>query len=386
MFASKKGAEKTMIECEKFLKNDPGNSWMLTKLGLAALQLGYQKTAIQAFEEIKNSHADNVENLRRLEEAYEAAGDVNAAIATCELILKVKHSDHEASQKLKNLSATQSSQIFQHGAQHGATSIVKASDTHRKFEVERHEIHSVAQRNEAVALEQEKIAQDKTGDPRHLATFYGNVGDLWLRVEPEFDKAEEAYKKARELQPTDYTYVFKMDDLNIMRYTVQLKDLENKLKAAPSDATVKSDHQKLRGQFNQFRMKSFEERVRQRPMDLAVAYTLGSVYYEMQKLDEAIGQFQRTVNDPARRKESLLRLGICFSRKGEFALAAKQFNLGLEESEVMNEMKKTYLYFLGDTLEKMGNKEEAITAYTQLYEADIGFRDVSKKLEALKKG
>jgi len=119
-------------------------------------------------------------------------------------------------------------------------------------------------------------------------------------------------------------------------------------------------------------------------MDLAVGYTLGNIYYEMGKLDEAIGQFQRTVNDPARRKNSLLLLGICFSRKQQYQLAAKQFQQGLSEIEVMNEMKKTLLYNLGDTCEKMSSKEEAVKAFTQLYEADISFKDVSKRLDALK--
>ena len=88
LFSSKKGAEKTMIECEKFLKNDPGNVWMLTKLGTAAMHLGYYNTAVQVFDEVRASHPEKVENLRNLELAYESKGDINKAIETCEMILK----------------------------------------------------------------------------------------------------------------------------------------------------------------------------------------------------------------------------------------------------------------------------------------------------------
>jgi tetratricopeptide (TPR) repeat protein len=386
LFSSKKNAEKTIIECETFLKNDPGNTWILTKLGKAAMFLGYHKTAVQVFNEVHNSHPENIENLRNLEEAHESKGDINAAIETCEMILKVKSNDHEASQKLKNLSATQSSQIFQRGATEGSQSIVKDKDVHSQHEVDMHEIHSLPQREQALAIQQQKLAEAKTDDPRHLASFHVNIGDLWLKVEPDFEAAEKAYNKAKELQPTDYTYVFKLHDLEILRYRTQLKPLEDKLKAAPADAVSKQSYQKLRAEFNNYHMKSYQQRVKVRPMDLAVAYTLGTIYYDMTKLDEAIGQFQRTVNDPARRKESLLRLGICFSRKSQFELAAKQFSQGLGEIQVMDQMKKTLLYHLGDTYDRMNDNEEAIKAFTQLYEADIGFKDVSKRLEKLKQG
>lgn len=386
LFASKSNAEKTVIECEKFLKFDPGNAWMLTKLGGAAMHLGYHNTAVQVFDEIRNSHPDNIENLRNLEAAHEAAGDIGQAIRTCEMILKAKPNDHEASQIIKNLSATQTSQIFEVGAKEGSQSIVKDSKTHEQHEIDQHEIRTVEQRAKALAFAQEKLADPGTEDPRHLATFHANIGDMWLLVEPDFAKAEDAYTKARELQPTDNTYVFKMDDLNILRFNLKLKALEAQLKAAPADAAVKAEHQKLRAQRNQFRMKSFENRVRVRPMDLVVAYTLGSVYFEMGKLDEAIGQFQRTVNDPARRKNSLLNLGICFSSKQQYDLAAKQFSLGLSEIEVMNEIKKILLYQLGDTYDKMDKKEDAVKTFTQLYEADINFKDVTKRLETLRKG
>ncbi len=386
LLASKSNAEKSMIECEKFLKFDPGNVWMLTKLGSAAMQQGYHGTAVQVFDEIHNSHPDNVENLRNLGGAQEAKGDINSAIKTCEMILKVQPNDHEASQTMKNLSATQTSQVFEIGAKEGSQSIVKDSKAHDQHELDQHEIRTTEQRGKALAFAQEKLAQVNTDDPRHLATFHANIGDLWLMVEPDFAQAEAAYKKAQELQPTDNTYVFKLDDLNITRYDVSLKSLAAKLKAAPADAAAKAEHQKLRAQRNQFRMKSFEHRVKVRPMDLAVAYVLGSIYFEMQKLEEAIGQFQRTVNDPARRKNSLLNLGICFSRKQQFELAAKQFSQGLSEIEIMNEMKKILLYHLGDTLEKMDKKDEAIKTFTQLYEADINFKDVTKRLETLKTG
>ncbi len=384
MFGGSKNAEKTMIECEKFLKHDPGNVWVLTKLGMAALSMSFNKTAIEVFTGIKQAHPTNIENLRRLSEALEADDQIPESIQACEEIQKVKPGDNVAADRIKNLSAVMSTKVFDRGAREGSTAIVKDSKTHEAFELEAHEIKSIDHRNRAIAFQQERIATDTTKDPRHLATFHAAMGDMWLKVEPDFVKSEECYNAARKLQPTDFTFVFKLDDLNILKYRTKLAELQQKLKANASDAAAKAEYQKIRGEYNQFRMKSFENRVKERPMDLKVAFVLASIYFEMEKLDEAIAQYQRTVKDPANRRNSLLRLGLCFSKKGQASLAAKQFETGISEIEVMNEVKKTMLYYLGDTKEKMGQNGEALKAFTVLYEADIGFKDVEVRLTKLK--
>jgi len=384
LLGSKKNAEKTMIECEQFLANDPGNVWVLTRLGRSAMHLGYHKTAVSVFDEVRQTHPENVANLFNLKNAYKAKGDVDAAISTCQMILKAKPTDHDASQELRDLSAEQSSQVFEVGAQKGSTSIVKDSAALEEHEIDIHEIRSAEQRDKALGFAQEKLAGATTADPRHLATFHANIGDLWLTVAPNFEEAEKAYAKAKELQPTDYTYVFKLDDLKIRRFDAGIAELAARVKAAPADPAAKTEYAKLKAERDQFRTKSYELRVKVRPMDLAVAFTLGSIYFEAKSLDLAIGQFQRTVNDPARRIDSLNVLGICFSRNGKHELGAKQFVQALSGMEVMNEKKKVILYNLGDTYHKMAKTEEARKTFTELYEADINFKDVSKRLEQMK--
>lgn len=381
---SSDSAERLMTECERFLARDPTNLWVLTKLGQTAMRLKYLNAAVAVFEDARQSRPAHIKTLLNLKEAYKARGDVPAAIKVCEEVLRLNPHDPDASVDIRNLSAIKSTETFAQGAREGATTIVKDDKTHERFEVESHEIRSAAQRDRLIAFHQEKLAQSAGTDPRHVAVLHAKIGDLWLAVDPEFDRAEAAYNQARTLQPTDFTYVFKLDDLKVRRYDARLKELEAAMKASPSDAAVKADYQKLKAERDEFRMKSFEQRAKVRPMDMLIAYTLGTIYFGMNKLDEAIAQFQRTVGDPARRSDSLNSLGVCFTRKSQYELAVKQYRQALGELEVMNDRKKVILYNLGDTLVRMGDRQEAAKAFTQLYEADISFRDVTKRLDQLR--
>jgi hypothetical protein len=47
----------------------------------------------------------------------------------------------------------------------------------------------------------------------------------------------------------------------------------------------------------------------------------------------------------------------------------------------MDGTKKEILYDLGQTYEKMGKEEEAISQFKLIYEVDIGFKDVGQKIE-----
>ena len=70
------------------------------------------------------------------------------------------------------------------------------------------------------------------------------IGDLWLLVEPDFEQAEAAYRKAKELQPTDKTYDFRLDDVEIKRMDKALKDLETRQVALPP-ASATGPHRAL---------------------------------------------------------------------------------------------------------------------------------------------
>jgi hypothetical protein len=62
-------------------------------------------------------------------------------------------------------------------------------------------------------------------------------------------------------------------------------------------------------------------------------------------------------------------------------LAVRSLQNALKEKAVFDEEKKGLIYVLGSVLEKMGKKEEAIEQFKQIYEVDIGYRDVARKVD-----
>ena len=53
---------------------------------------------------------------------------------------------------------------------------------------------------------------------------------------------------------------------------------------------------------------------------------------------------------------------------------------------MFDEEKKSLIYMLGCVLEKMSKKEEAMDQFKQIYEVDIGYKDVSARVDAYYSG
>ena len=62
-------------------------------------------------------------------------------------------------------------------------------------------------------------------------------------------------------------------------------------------------------------------------------------------------------------------------------LAARTLQSAIKEKTAFDAEKKDLIYALGGVLEKMGKAEEAIEQYKLIYEVDIGYKDVSAKVD-----
>jgi tetratricopeptide (TPR) repeat protein len=72
---------------------------------------------------------------------------------------------------------------------------------------------------------------------------------------------------------------------------------------------------------------------------------------------------------------------MCFKKKGQHDLAIEQLEKAAAEIATMDETKKDVIYELGEVSGLMGKPEKAAAYYKQIYQVDIGYRDVAEKIE-----
>jgi len=123
--------------------------------------------------------------------------------------------------------------------------------------------------------------------------------------------------------------------------------------------------------------------------DYETHYNMATAYKEMDLLDEAIREFQvaasltGSADGTPRYFHCCNMLGHCFVQKGIPQAAVTWFKKGLAAPGRNAEESKALHYELGSAYEQMDDLTSAIAAFTDVYGADVGYRDTGDRLATL---
>ncbi len=155
-------------------------------------------------------------------------------------------------------------------------------------------------------------------------------------------------------------------------------DLPGDVDAAPSSVSDPA------GTFEMTRKGVIEKGVTAE--DFETHYDLGIAYKEMGLLDDAINEFRIVMKDTAREVQCHLMIGLCFLEKGMQTDAIGQFKKGLYV-EGITEREALSMYFeLGQAYERLNDPREALYYYEKVMKRDPNFRDVQKRVSAVRGG
>lgn len=391
-------------KAEEILKIDPANASTQLTLGQALKNGGYNDAAIAVLEDLKASNAGGnakilVSCCRDLAHLYENANKIKEALETWEYVHKQVPGDREVAVKLRDLHAKQITAVIEGsqkagGNQRGAMARLSQTEEQKKasaqIDMEKGDVKSEADMEAIVKMTMEQI--HNPANERDVPKFWEKLGSLYRQF-GRYEESKKAFETAREKDPNNYTYLFRLHDLEMWKMEQALKKLAPKVKEG--DEGAKAQYVKLAEEYLDYKLTSYTEREKQYSTDSKIRYELGAVYFEIaarrkekQLYDEAIKRFQSTFKDPKYRAESGLKLGQSFAAKGQYDLALKRFDETLAgfPAEIKDEKWKSVTYSKADTLAKAGRRDEAKAAFYEIYEVDVSFKDVSKRLDEWDQG
>jgi tetratricopeptide (TPR) repeat protein len=366
---------EAIYAAEQILNTDPANVTAHKLLAEAALACGFPRTAVLSLEiAFKNSPEDRDLALRLAENLGQAGRMVRSEKIYTELLRAFPNDPHIA-QALKNVTAERT-------MTEGGYEVVGAGEgSYRDMLKDREEAVSLEQGNREVRSREviEKLLGESearlAADPANLALLRTIAG---LHVEKEdFDGAISYYRKILATEGiTDPGITKAIVETTLKKFDHAISRLDP---AAPDDAAEIARIQKEKFAFQ---MDETQKRAERYPNDLQICFELGDLHFQAGNIAEATREFQKAMNNPHRRIAAMSYLGQCFAQRGMHDLAARRFRDAIKEKPVFDEEKKELIYCLGTVLENMGSREEAIEQFKQVYEVDIGYRDVAAKVDA----
>ncbi len=308
-------------------------------------------------------------------EALSASGQVAKAEFTYTELMRAYPHKGEIAAALKNLSARKTLKEGGYDALAGGTG------SYRDILRNKEEAVQLEQQNRSVKTDDvvERLIVDNEArmaiEPRDLK-LVRSTAELYVQKK-QFDKALEYYERIRASEAgADPSLEKAIAETTLRKYDHALAQLDL---AIPEQAAQAEQLGKERAIFQ---LEDCRKRAERYPTDLQIKFELGQLYFQAGKFNEALAEFQKALANPQRRLQAMAYLGQCFAAKGMNDMAARRLQEALREKPGFDEEKKELIYLLGCVLEKMGKKDEAIELFKQIYEVDIGYKDVAMKVDA----
>lgn len=373
-----KNYEKIIILVDQLLTAEPNNTKLLIKQGLAALELKYIDTAACILEFAANSDTKAIEPLKYLAKLYSEKGgrdNLKKATQFSQMMREIDPRNKEIQDLSRKLDADLAQLPFDKTVFEGLVS----KDETVEREKEEQLIHSDKDAEHFVKQLNQKVIED----PKNPKTFE-KLGDVLLRLR-KVTEAKEAYGKALTLNPANTIIQVKLGNIDINEIVWKIQKVKEQLDKDPNNAELKASLHKLDIEKYKFSVIEYEKRVENQPTVNSYKFDLAKLYFQdKKKSNEAIKLLQITSKEPTYRTDSLIYLGKLFNNNGDCDLAVDQFNEALKALAGFDNRKKDTLYSKADALEKLGKLDEAKLTFQSIMVEDIGFRDVSKRVDAIK--
>jgi tetratricopeptide (TPR) repeat protein len=355
---------------EDYLESNPLDVEANLLLGGALEASGHLNSARAVYEFVAEVDPRNAEGLKRAGAMLQATGDFARALEFFERALEVDPRDQDALKARKDLAAE--SALSTSGLDQATHSRERLADAAQTQELERGRRSHLSEEElrEELARAEERFHEEPSDPDRMLAlaTIHERLKD------PE--AALDLVERALDYRRGDAQLTARAGDLRSSILRRRLAEAGRRGDEAEAD--------RIEAELALHELEDYRRRVAARPGDGSLRLALAQRLVRSEDLDGALAELQQAQDDPRLRREVAELKGRCFQGKGFPDLAAREFERALEGLPQTDERAKEILYTLGLLAEDQGDREAARGFYARVFEVDIGFRDVSQKMESLR--
>ena len=370
--------QKRIVSCVRYLAKHPEDKGAWLEFGEAGEAGSRWNAAAYGFRVAAKLDPEDNEAWKKLGSALYRQGKIKEAADAYAEAVRIDPKDQDALKMRKNLAAEGALKMSGYETAKSSRDLIKDKDVAGRLERDqRLQMTSQDATDEAARLRADIVQNPATAHRTRirLADVLHQKGDLAGSLE-ELEKALAA-------DPANYDLSIRIGDLKLSMLQAEDQKAQERYKASGDDAS-RTAFEEIRAKLNAARLAEFSRRVKEHPTDLAERFKLGTVFLMAGRYNEAIGEFQKTVQDPRRKTDSLLRLAECFEKMNMLDLAAKQVSKAAEDfPQLTTDRAKDIAYRLAELHERRGAKQDAKVEYMRIFEVDIGFKDVSERLSKL---
>ncbi|OVE81908.1 hypothetical protein BVY04_02155 [bacterium M21] len=212
--------------------------------------------------------------------------------------------------------------------------------------------------------------QDSVEKRKRLAALY--------TADRQWDLAIEWYNKTNELSGVDDPAIQSaVTEIEVYKVEDEITAVQAQVAAGTLDQAAGDEKvNELEWKIHDIKKTGADKILRKFPNNHDVRFQFAELLVDEENFDEALPHFQKIQNNPRYRIRACMFVGNCFAGKGVHDLAVDQYKIVIDEVYHMDDDKKEAYYQLGQCYLHTGRTEEATKCFKEIYQVDVGYKDV----------
>jgi tetratricopeptide (TPR) repeat protein len=380
-----KDDKQNLVNFEKLLSYDPGNTDYLVQILQNAHRGGFLDTVMWVGPILQRANADSkspdLNKFIILKDIYKQLGEWKLATDACHYALKMKPNDMGLQTELKNLGAQHTMSKGGYGKAKSFRESMRDANLQNKLMEQDKDVQSVDHLLRAV----NEAELEWRGDPQDPGKLNKYIEAL--RRTEVLEQEERAVEVLEQMYQTSgqFRHRQKVGEIRMAQMARMERSLRAEVAANPTDVEVQQTLQQFVTERAQAELEEYRLIVDAYPTDSTARYQMGRRLFDLKRFQEAIPVFQQVRSDPKFRMHAALLLGRCFLEAGFVDEAVETLKVIIDEYPTKGDERSRELYYwYARALEEHKEFQSALKAYSQVAQWDFNYRDVQGRIKRLR--
>lgn len=383
---SNKNPKDAMLKAEYLLSKEPGNTDHMMDMAKGAAAGEYKQTAKWIadilFDLNLKSAKPSLAIYHFLREHYKSIDQFTSALKACQVGLQQKPNDKALLAALNDLSVQAAMEKGRYDTEGDFRDSIKDRGEQAKLQDQESIIKSDEVKEDII----EQARNEYEAAPEVPGKINKLIDALCAAEKPELEEEAIGILEKAYAQSQQFRFKQKCGDIRIKQMGRKLRHIKGQLKESPDDSSLKARFQEAAKELQKIEIDHYKLCFDNYPTDMGIKFEYGKRLFQAQNYEEAIPIFQQSRTDPRFRVRSNNYIGQCFFYTEWYPEAVASFTEAFEALENKeDETAKELRYNLGRAQEADGNAEQALEQYRRVAQIDYNYRDVKKRVDALRK-
>jgi len=377
--------KQAMLNAEKLLAYDPGNTDHMLSLMQSAHRGGFYDTVLWIGPILKkandSSRKPEFNKYQAIKEIYKDLHEWQLAVEACQAAASMRPDDMDLTTELKNLGAylTMSKGKYATGKSF-RDSIRDVEGQQKLMNLDKDVITDDA--HAKLIGEAEAEWKANPGEPGKLRKY---VEALVRTEEPQYENKaiellEEMYQKTRQ-----FNWRQSLGRIQLTQLSRMERSLRAQVKANPHDENIKREYTDFLRDRAEKELAEYSLWLENYPTDASIRYQVALRLFSLKRYTDAIPLLQQVRNDPKYRNEAGIYLGRAFLDAGYVEEAVDTLRQIASEYELQGDEKSKLMhYWAGRALEQKGEAQEALGHYSKVAQWDFNYLDVQARIREIR--